>query len=63
MFSDINITIPVAKYNELIIAANELKNLKSLLGQEKRKWCGITYQDLEVICKLYGIEEEKENAE
>lgn len=60
IIEDLTIEIPVETYNNLLIAANELEQIKNLLRLNRARYCGLDHRELDVLCKLFSIEAEEE---
>ena len=55
------VAVPVAKYEMLCGAAQESAMLRRILHQKLKSYGGIKHNELEDICTMLGMIEEKEN--
>lgn len=60
IIENLTIEIPVETYNDLLIAASELEQIKKLLRLNRSRYCGLDHREIDVLCKLYSIEAEDE---
>lgn len=50
--------IPVEEYRELVIASCDMERLAAILQAKLNEYSGITYNELQTICNILGIERE-----
>lgn len=56
-------TISNTQYAALVSAAKEAEMLKMFLAFNRERYCGLTHAELENLCVMLGIAEEKEDEE
>ena len=55
------VVISNSEYADLVTAAKEVKMVRNLFRKKLKTFCGITALELEDICAMLGMTEEKEN--
>ena len=57
------VEIPVERFAELVLAESEAKALEKILREKCEHYSGMTYAEVEMLCKLYNIEPKKQDEE